>query len=466
MFKIKKDYYIFGIHPLLFLGLLLIGSAHIVLINYHPGDIKKLWHPILTPLFLMMILGFGLNFIGQSVPYLNKLGLGFLLCILVPSYLVHRGIINKTVADNFKKSFFAKPDTNDTSLGLGVNFSQFFITLVIAGSILSVDRNLLRRSLSRFIPLTLITVTSAILLTGTIGWALGYKCHKSLQYKSKGSFLDSIFFVCFPLTNGGTNLGINGWAYGKMGTIFQKIPSDTIRSIIIAPLVFARSLSIFLAGILFVIFNKTKFSGKGLLEKNQIKNSQLSKNKIQLNYKNIGIGMILIMGLYSVGEMINFGMTKINKNLKLDAMVYVILFLVLIKIFNLISDENQNYMSQTGKYISTNFTIPVLAGLGLTTKFSVLKEVAMDYKVVIMVLTSLLSTVIITFLLAKYFKFNAFEASLTAGISSHSIGGTGNIGVMEITKRSDLLPFAMISTRVVGPIIYTVSSILIGFVYN
>ncbi|WP_153368954.1 2-hydroxycarboxylate transporter family protein [Candidatus Phytoplasma sacchari] len=466
IFKNFKNTKIFDFKIGFFLIIFIIGILNIFYIHQNPDLIKKIWHPLITPLFIMMLLGITLNFIGKNIPILNKFGLGFLLCIIIPSFMVHKGIINKDIAYYFDKLFFNKTSPNKVEEGIGVNFSQFFITIVIAGSILSVEKDLLKRSIFKFIPLTLISIFLTILITGFLGYLLGYKCPEIFLDKSKGSFFDSIFFVSVPLTNGGTNLGINGFANGIYHDFFQK-DASAIRTAILAPLVLARVLSIFFASVLFVLFDKTNFSGKGYLEKNKKTNLNLKKSKKSiLEYQNIGIGMLVIFAFYSIGNIINSFISNKFPTLKLDAMVYVIFLLLIIKIFNLMSEKNQNCVVQTGKFMMINFTAPVLAGLGLTTNFSELISCITNKNILLMVFFSLLLVILITFLLSNFFGFYPLEASLTAGICSHSIGGTGNIGVMAISHRTDLLPFAMIATRIVGPIIFSLASISFGYIYK
>ncbi|KAB8121948.1 MAG: malate/citrate symporter [Candidatus Phytoplasma cynodontis] len=465
--KFFKEKRIFGFQTYVFFLFALMGILNIFYITQNPSLIKSLWHPLITPLFIMMLLGIFCDFVGKNIPILNKFGLGFLLCILLPSFLVYKKIISPDIAYYFDKLFFNKTSVSNSNDGIGINFSQFFITIVISGSILSVDRDLLKRSIFKFIPLTLISVFLSILITGFLGKLLSYQCPDIFKDKSKGSFFDSIFFVLVPLTNGGTNLGINGFANGIYLDFFKK-DASSIRTAILAPLVLARVLSIFLSGILFVMFDKTIFSGKGSLEKKQKQMSFSDNNKNAkksiLEYQNIGMGMLIIFAFYSVGNVINtFFASKFS--FKLDAMVYVILLLLIVKIFHLMSDKNQIFVSQTGQFMMTNFTAPVLAGLGLTTNFSELIKCITNRNILLMVSFSLILVVLITFLLSSFFGFYPLEAALTAGICSHSIGGTGNIGVMAISNRMDLLPFATIATRVVGPIIFSLASISFSYIY-
>lgn len=475
----NKKITIFGFHPLIMFLMILISGVHLYFLkesnldsNGHPETL--LWHPLLTPLFFLMILGFTLDFIGKSIPILNKLGLGFILCILVPSYVVHKEIIPPYLF-TIIKSFFTKPDRKALNQGLGINFAQFFVTIIVSGSILSVDRNLLKRSITKFIPLALFFVYCSFVFVGLLGILLNYQCPDIFKDKSQGPFWDAILFICFPLTNGGTNLGIAGFANGVLKDVFPNLNNDDIRTAILTPLIFARTLSIILAGIITIFFNNTKFSGRGKLEKKKniadyqfnklisynIKNNKTNKN---INYQHLGIGLLMIFTFYSIGCVINYFFYT-RWEFKLDAMVYVIILLLIIKLLHLMPNY-QKYISQTGKFTETIFTVPVLAGLGLITKWDILIKCLKDYKICLMVATSLIFVIIVSFMFASYFNFYALELALTAGISSHSIGGPGNVGVMTISNRIDLLPFAMISTRLVGVIIFVLSTCLIKWKFS
>ncbi|MFR0367889.1 2-hydroxycarboxylate transporter family protein [Candidatus Phytoplasma palmae] len=425
---------------------------------------QNLWHPLLTPFLIMMTLGIALNFIGQKIPFLNKLGLGFILCIIVPSYLVREGYIHYWIAEYFDKMFFNKPALRDQ--GIGINFSQFFITIVIAGSICSVEGSLLKRSIKKFIPLTLIAIGSSILITGCLGYLLNYRCPSIFSHKSRGSFFDSIFFVAVPLTNGGTNLGINGFANSLYYDYFRR-DASLIRTAIIAPLILARVLSIFFAGLLTVSLDKTEFSGRGNLEKNSYGSRRSGSDDKMANIQSIGSGMLIVFAFYSIGNMLNtYIVENAGVKFKLDAMVYVIAILLIIKIFNILPEEEQIHVGKAGNFMTKIFTAPVLAGLGLTTNFNELMNCIIDKNILLMVIMSFSTVILITFCLSKIFNFYPLEAALTAGICSHSIGGTGNIGVMSISNRINLLPFAMIATRIVGPIIFALATFSFGLIYK
>ncbi|TVY12286.1 2-hydroxycarboxylate transporter family protein [Candidatus Phytoplasma pini] len=455
MQKIKKN--IFGFHPLFFLILIFLIFFNLFYINNEP----KLWHPLLTPLFLIMVLGFFLNFIGENIPFFNKLGLGFLLCILIPSYLVHKGLINKKISEMFDYYFFNKPNSDKD--GLGINFAQFFIIIIVSGSIISLDIDFLKKSLHKLIFLTLIAILISILIIGVIGYIFNYECPDIFKNKTKGSFWDSIFFVAVPLTNGGTNLGINGFSNGIYKEVFKNSSVVDIKSVILAPLILTKVLSIFFAGLLYFLFDNTKYSSKNFLG-NEKKIMVKKFSETPLEYQNIGSGLLIVCSLYSISSIINYWLCQ-KIRFKLDIIVFVIFILLIMKFFNLISFKYQNDLFQTGKFMNINFMFPALVGLGLTTKFDKLRECMLNPIILLMVIISLLTTIILVFIFSKWFEFYPLESALISGICAYSIGSTGNIAVMEISHRSYLLPFAMIITRTIGIIIYILASIIFPILY-
>ncbi|WP_420885777.1 2-hydroxycarboxylate transporter family protein [Candidatus Phytoplasma rubi] len=79
---------------------------------------------------------------------------------------------------------------------------------------------------------------------------------------------------------------------------------NKLKSIFLAPLILARCLSIFLTGSLYLVFNKTKYSSKGNLEKQKQNNIVKNISKDILDYKNIDIGLLIILGMYSLCNII------------------------------------------------------------------------------------------------------------------------------------------------------------------
>lgn len=59
---------------------------------------------------------------------------------------------------------------------------------------------------------------------------------------------------------------------------------------------------------------------------------------------------------------------------------------------------------------------------------------------------------IVSGMLGKLVGFYPVEASITAGICTNSMGGTGNIAVLSAADRMELVPLAQMATRLGGAI--------------
>ena len=57
--------------------------------------------------------------------------------------------------------------------------------------------------------------------------------------------------------------------------------------------------------------------------------------------------------------------------------------------------------------------------------------------------------------------FYPIESSITAGLCTTNMGGTGDIAVLSAANRMELLPFAQIATRICGALVLIVASILV-----
>ncbi|CAP18206.1 Malate (citrate)/Na+ symporter [Candidatus Phytoplasma mali] len=446
----NNKYEIFSLKSLFFLGLMFICVLNVYMFKQNTASY---YQQLFTPLLLCMVLGIFLHFVGNMIPFLNKFGLSFLLCALVPSYLVYQKVISPKLVEKFHEDFFNK----------GINFPHFFILLVIAGSIFSIDNKLLKKSMKKFLPLTLISVTVAFLLVGGIGHLLHFSVPKG--FISKGSFLDAIFYVFVPITNGGVNFGVNGLTNGLYGRVSSKINNFELRAFLIAPLILTRILAIVFTSLLCNYLNKTKLNGQGQLEyiKNKNKSDLTNKNKKLFELSDIRTGLLIAIAFYMLGRVLSFVFFKNND----FVLVFMIILLFIFKLFNLMPISFQGNLIQTGKFMTTNFAAPMLVGFSLTTNWKILLAALTASKIILLVLTSLLTVTLISLLLAKKFGFYALEAALTAGLGSHSVGDSPEFGgIITISKKLDLLPLMNITTRIIGPMIFFISSLSFQYFYT
>ena len=130
-------------------------------------------------LAVMMVLGSILNMLGGKIPIIRSyLGGGAVFCIFVSSALATFGILPSSVVANCE-SFM-----ND------VGFLDFYIATLITGSILGMDRDLLKKAAVRFLPISFISMACAILMAGVMGMITGR------------GFGDTILYVALPMMSG------------------------------------------------------------------------------------------------------------------------------------------------------------------------------------------------------------------------------------------------------------------------
>ncbi|MDZ7548817.1 2-hydroxycarboxylate transporter family protein, partial [Clostridium perfringens] len=61
----------------------------------------------------------------------------------------------------------------------------------------------------------------------------------------------------------------------------------------------------------------------------------------------------------------------------------------------------------------------------------------------------------------KLVGFYPIESSLTAGLCTTNMGGTGDVAVLSAANRMELIPFAQIATRICGALMLIVASVLL-----
>jgi len=133
---------------------------------------------------VIMVLGILLGDLGMKIPILKDIGGPAILALLVPSVLVFFNIFNSASVEAV------------TTLIKTSNFLYLYISVLVAGSILGMNRRVLIQGFSKmFIPLVLGTIASIV--TGiSVGALFGYEL--------KHTF----FYIIVPIIGGGVGEGI------------------------------------------------------------------------------------------------------------------------------------------------------------------------------------------------------------------------------------------------------------------
>jgi malate:Na+ symporter len=133
---------------------------------------------------VIMIMGILLGDLGLNIPILKDIGGPAILAIFVPSIMVFYNLINPAAMNSI------------TALMKTSNFLYLYISCLVAGSILGMNRKVLIQGFLRmFIPLLVGTV--AAIATGLlVGSLFGFSIHRTF------------FYIIIPIVGGGIGEGI------------------------------------------------------------------------------------------------------------------------------------------------------------------------------------------------------------------------------------------------------------------
>ena len=109
----------------------------------------------------LMVLGEGLNAVGNHVPVVRTYLGGSVICILGSAVIQAAGLI---------------PDQTYHMVDQFINeegFLVFYIAALITGSLFNIDRNLLLRATVRLLPVAVVSLALGVLLSGVVGIIMG-----------------------------------------------------------------------------------------------------------------------------------------------------------------------------------------------------------------------------------------------------------------------------------------------------
>lgn len=381
-------------------------------------------------LAIMMVLGSLFHLMGSKIPLIRSyLGGGAVFCIFASSALTTFGILPASVAENCK-SFMNE-----------IGFLDFYISALITGSILGMSRDLLRKAAIRFLPVSFLSMACAILMAGVTGIITGY------------GFSETILYIAMPMMSGGMGAGViplsgiyaNATGLDSAMIVSKMIPASTIGNVlaIICAALIAR------LGTAFPSMN-----GNGqLMDMGEDKTPK--QEKAELSIGAMGTGLIFAMAFFTAGALIN----RIYPNI--HAYAFMIILVVICKILGLIPSKYEQAAVQWSQFVMQNLTNALLAGIGIALLDLKVLAAALSPVYLLICAIIILTVAVCSALFGKLVGFYPVEASITAGLCTNSMGGTGNIAVLSAAQRMGLIPFAQMATRLGGAIILITSSFLI-----
>lgn len=379
-------------------------------------------------LAVMMVLGNLFNLIGSKTPIIRSyLGGGAVFCIFASSALATFGLLPESVTQNC------------TSFMNEVGFLDFYIAALITGSILGMDRALLKKAAVRFLPVSFISMASAAGMAGIMGIVTGQ------------GFRETVLYIAMPMMSGGMGAGVvplSGIYADATGLetaqiVSRMIPASTIGNV----------LAIICAALITRLGDSfPKWNGHGkLMELGEDKKSA----SVQLDLSKMGVGLLIAMAFFTLGSLVSKLFPSVH------TYAFMIILVVLCKVFGFVPKQYEQCTVQWSQFVMKNLTNALLAGIGIAMLDLKVLASAITPIYLLICVSIILTVAACAAVLGKLVGFYPVESSIAAGLCTNSMGGTGNIAVLSAADRMGLIPFAQMATRLGGACVLIVSSFLI-----
>ena len=376
----------------------------------------------------LMVLGEGLNFLGNHTPVVKTYLGGSVICILGAAVIQALGLIPEQtheILDNFVNK---------------EGFLVFYISALITGSLFNIDRGLLIHATVKLLPTAVISLAVGVILSGLLGMVMG------------DSFLEGILYIGIPMTSGGMTAGavpLSAMYSSVLGTDAGQILTR------IAPAtVLGNCVAIIFGGLANNIGErKPSLTGNGCLvnDGHEVKKQPPMKPTFAL----LCTGLIISMAFYELGAICHHFISIV------PTYAWMIVAVVIVKGTGILSERLEDAAREWGQFAIHSWTAAALTGIGATL---------IDLKTILHTITPfyLLSVVLIVGaitltagLIGIKMGFYPLESSIAAGMCTTNMGGSGNVAVLSSSKRMELLPFAQIVTRSCGALMLTIGGVLI-----
>lgn len=371
---------------------------------------------------IIMALGWLLGAIGNAIPGLNKFGGSTILSMIVPAVFV---------------LFNLFPENSLASVNMlmsEANFLDLYVFALVSGSILGMNRNVLVQGFARMVLPMMTGFVLALIIPSTIGWALGL------------GFKYTLFYIVTPAMAGGIGGGVLPLGLGY--SAIAGVPYGELIAILAPASILANFFAIAGAAILSRRGEKEpELTGNGTLIKSDQSidfSEDNEKMKLPVSYELLGTGLFLLVTLYIAG-------TFFEGIIGLPAAVIVIFTATVLKYFQVLPSEVEVGAKHLNSFISTNFTAPLMVGLGIIylTLEDVLAMLSWQYLVVILAVVVTLG--VTGYVMSRFVNMYPIESAILS-LNQAAMGGTGNVAVLSTADRQEMMPFAQVATRIGGAI--------------
>ncbi|MFR4801805.1 MAG: 2-hydroxycarboxylate transporter family protein [Enterococcus faecium] len=393
---------------------------------------------MLVSLGIMTVFAYLLEEIGKTIPILKDLGGKVLVVTFLPAFLVYKHWLPQstvTVVSDFMNNN---------------NFLMFFITLLVVGSIASMNRQTLVKATSRIIIILILCDVIGSLIGTGVGILLGL------------SAWNAYFFIVAPIMAGGVGEGAMPLSIGYAAILSGMGQNDIFGKIL--PCVMLGSLvAVLLSGMLKKIGEKyPQLNGQGNLidgDDEHLENLKGSAKPVNIE-KTLLAGMVAIT-IYFVAVYVEH-LLKSLLGFSIPSPVILLVSLMGAKMLGFIPKNIEEGGNSLYGFTVRGITPPLLFGVGVAkTDWLELIEVFKNPATIVTIIVTVVAIVATAFIAAKFLKMYPVDTAIAVSCCSGQ-GGTGALAILAAGDRMELMPFAQVAVRLGGAMTVTFAIFLMG----
>ncbi|MBG7957967.1 2-hydroxycarboxylate transporter family protein [Enterococcus faecium] len=393
---------------------------------------------MLVSLGIMTVFAYLLEEIGKTIPILKDLGGKVLVVTFLPAFLVYKHWLPQstvTVVSDFMNNN---------------NFLMFFITLLVVGSIASMNRQTLVKATSRIIIILILCDVIGSLIGTGVGILLGL------------SAWNAYFFIVAPIMAGGVGEGAMPLSIGYAAILSGMGQNDIFGKIL--PCVMLGSLvAVLLSGMLKKIGEKyPQLNGQGNLidgDDEHLENLKGSAKPVNIE-KTLLAGVVAIT-IYFVAVYVEH-LLKSLLGFSIPSPVILLVSLMGAKMLGFIPKNIEEGGNSLYGFTVRGITPPLLFGVGVAkTDWLELIEVFKNPATIVTIIVTVVAIVATAFIAAKFLKMYPVDTAIAVSCGSGQ-GGTGALAILAAGDRMELMPFAQVAVRLGGAMTVTFAIFLMG----
>jgi malate:Na+ symporter len=411
-----------GIVPLPIFVVLLALIAGFAATGSVPSD-------ILMAIVLLSMGGFTCAELGKRIPIIRNIGAAAIFATFIPSYLAFHHLLPASIFSSVTE--FTKSS----------NFLYLFISCIIVGSILGMDRGVLIKGfLKIFIPLAAGSVVGCVVGT-VIGVLVGLGAYHTF------------FFVVVPIMAGGIGEGAIPLSIGY-SQILHQAQGDLFAQVL-PPVMLGSLTAILLAGTLNYVGKKyPHLTGEGRLQPGEHDELEFEEenDEAYVDLTTIAAAVVTAVTLYLIGALA-------QRLFSFPAPVAMLVIAVGLKLARAVSPSLQLGAFHVYKFFSTAVTYPLLFAIGVSLTPWDKLVAAFTAPYLITIVSTVVAIITTGFFVGGWLKMYPIDTAIVTACHSGQ-GGTGDVAILTAGNRMQLMPFAQIATRIGGAI--TVTAVLIA----